>query len=201
LRLHLLVGEGHMAFNDSLFQLGMDLTRSSTTQTEDLVLRTPDVDTFDRSGGQVEGQDEKFAGTHLIIDLFGAKRLDDVSHIEATLRQCAEVAGRTVLHMTLHRHGPKGFAGVAVLEGGHITVNTRPEAGFAAVDVFVDGDAKPHLTVAVLTDAFSAADVVLKGHQRGAESATRGWNIEAPVPTLTRLQRPTPRLVRTKRVA
>jgi S-adenosylmethionine decarboxylase len=174
-----------MAFNDSLFQLGMDLTRSSTTQTEDLVLRTPDVDTFDRSGGQVEGQDEKFAGTHLIIDLFGAKRLDDVSHIEATLR----------------RHGPKGFAGVAVLEGGHITVNTRPEAGFAAVDVFVDGDAKPHLTVAVLTDAFSAADVVLKGHQRGAESATRGWNIEAPVPTLTRLQRPTPRLVRTKRVA
>jgi S-adenosylmethionine decarboxylase len=190
-----------MAFNDSLFQLGMDLTRSSTTQTEDLVLRTPDVDASDRSGGQVGVQDEKFAGTHLIIDLFGAKRLDDVSHVEDALRRCAAVAGRTVLHMTLHRHGSKGFAGVAVLEGGHITVHTRPEAGFAAFDVFVGGIAKPHLTVAVLTEAFEAADVVLKGHQRGAETATRGWNIEAPVQAPVRQTKPTPRLVRTKRVA
>jgi S-adenosylmethionine decarboxylase len=190
-----------MAFNDSLFQLGMDLTRSSTTQTEDLVLRTPDVDTFDRSGGQVEGQDEKFAGTHLIIDLFGAKRLDDVSHIEATLRQCAEVAGRTVLHLHLHRHGQTGFAGVAVLADGHVTVHTRPEAGFAAFDVFVGGDAKPHLTVAALSEAFSATDVVLKGHQRGAETASRGWNIEQPVERPVRQTKPTPRLVRTKRVA
>ncbi len=201
MRLHLLVGEGHMAFNDSLFQLGMDLTRSSTTQTEDLVVCSPVVDASARSGGQVDTQASKFAGTHLIIDLFGANRLDDVSHIEATLRDCAAVAGRDVLHMTLHRHGPKGFAGVAVLEGGHLTVHTRPEAGFAAFDVFVDGDAKPHLTVAVLTDAFSAANVVLKGHQRGADTKARGWNIENPAPTSVRLQKPIPRLVRTKRVA
>ena len=31
----LLVGEGHMAYDDTLFQLGMDLTRSSTAQKED----------------------------------------------------------------------------------------------------------------------------------------------------------------------
>ena len=33
--IYLLVGEGHMAFDDALFQLGMDLTRSSTAQKED----------------------------------------------------------------------------------------------------------------------------------------------------------------------
>ncbi|MGB7097182.1 MAG: adenosylmethionine decarboxylase, partial [Xanthobacteraceae bacterium] len=30
------------------------------------------------------------AGVHLIVDLHDAKRLDDIGHIEATLRRCVE---------------------------------------------------------------------------------------------------------------
>ena len=68
-----------MAFNDTLFQLGMDLTRSSTTQKEDL--GTPSSCSVELGAGNslsvsskefVERDGIKFAGTHLVIDLFGA---------------------------------------------------------------------------------------------------------------------------------
>ena len=49
----------------------------------------------------------RFAGTHLIIDLFGAKRLDDLKHINETLKRCVEVAGATLLHVHLHHFTPQ----------------------------------------------------------------------------------------------
>ena len=69
-----------MAYDDTLFQLGMDLTRSSTAQKEDFG-KAPGA----QNGEQVRGSREdrkdyfierdgvRFAGSHLIIDLFGAK--------------------------------------------------------------------------------------------------------------------------------
>jgi S-adenosylmethionine decarboxylase len=185
-----------MAFNDTLFQLGMDLTRSSTSQTEDLVAHASEAET----SHEVAAQDEQYAGTHLIIDLFGASRLDDAAHVEQAMRACARVAGREVLSLHLHRLDGGRLSGFAALDGGHMTVNAQAATGFAAFDVLVSGNAKPHLTVDVLRDAFEATDVVLKGHQRGIESVSRGWNIEAPKVAPVRLHK-TPRLVRTRRVA
>jgi S-adenosylmethionine decarboxylase len=187
-----------MAFDDTLFQLGMDLTRSSTTQTEDLVAHELPADTSNRFGGR-DTRDEQYAGTHLIMDLFGASRLDDAVHVEQALRACAAVADREVLSLHLHRV-PGGLTGFAALDGGHMTITARAGSGYAAVDMLVAGDAKPHLTVAVLKDAFAAADVVLKGHQRGVDTTSRGWNIEAPKAEPVRMQK-TPRLVRARRVA
>ena len=70
-----------MAYTDSLFQLGMDLTRSSTAQKEDhgqTALAAHD----DRKDYFIERDGVRYAGTHLLIDLFGAKRLDDLKHIK-----------------------------------------------------------------------------------------------------------------------
>jgi S-adenosylmethionine decarboxylase len=84
-----------MAFNDTLFQLGMDLTRSSTAQEEDR--RTAahvahqtyaQVAHDDRKDFFIERDGVRFAGTHLIVDLFGARRLDDLEHIKTTLTRC-----------------------------------------------------------------------------------------------------------------
>ncbi len=44
-----------------------------------------------------------------------------------------------------------------------------PETGYAALDVFMSGDADPNLTVPVLKEAFEADDVVVKTHLRGTE--------------------------------
>ena len=42
---------------------------------------------YDQEDHFVERDGMLFAGTHLIIDLWGASRLDDINHIEDTLRE------------------------------------------------------------------------------------------------------------------
>ena len=72
------------------------------------------------------------AGAHLIVDLHGAKRLNDIDHIEVTLRRCIEASRATLLHIHLHHFQPSGVSGVAVLAESHISIHTWPEAGYAA---------------------------------------------------------------------
>ena len=85
-----------------------------------------------------------YAGTHLIIDLVRAERLDDLEHIEHTLRRCVEVAGATLLHIHLHHFTPNGgVSGVAVLAESHISIHSWPEYGYAALDIFMCGQTNP----------------------------------------------------------
>jgi S-adenosylmethionine decarboxylase len=172
-----------MAFNDTLFQLGMDLTRSSTAQKEDLneTVRVahdiaPALEREDRKDFFIERDGVRFAGQHLIVDLFGARRLDDIKHIERTLKRCVEVAGATLLHIHLHHFTPNGgVSGVAVLSESHISIHSWPEADYAALDIFMCGHAKPHLAVDVLREAFCARDVLVKEHKRGEEMEQIAW--------------------------
>jgi len=168
-----------MAYTDSLFQLGMDLTRSSTAQKEDhgqTALGAHD----DRKDYFIERDGIRFAGTHLLIDLFGAKRLDDLKHIKETLKRCVEVAGATLLHIHLHHFTPNGgVSGVAVLAESHISIHSWPEAGYAALDVFMCGHADPHATIAVLETAFRPDRTVVKEHLRANSACERTWEIAA----------------------
>lgn len=164
-----------MAFYDTLFQLGMDLTRSSTAQEEDR-REAAQVAHEDRKDFFIERDGVRFAGTHLIVDLFGARRLDDIQHIKRTLERCVDVAGATLLHIHLHHFTPNGgVSGVAVLAESHISIHSWPEANYAALDVFMCGDAKPQNCVDVLREAFDAEDVVLTTHHRGSELEDRSW--------------------------
>ena len=171
-----------MAYQDALFQLGMDLTRSSTAQEEDVVAcdaravvskseislprQTAEIGRFqDRMGSGI-------AGSHLVIDLFGSLRLDDADHIERTLTRCADLAGAQVRHVHLNTGTPaEGVSGFAALNGGHISIHTDPETGIAALDIFVRGDIKSGRTVEMLEKAFSASRVVVREHTRGDEQA------------------------------
>ena len=155
-----------MAYTDSLFQLGMDLTRSSTAQKEDhgqTALGAHD----DRKDYFIERDGLRFAGTHLLIDLFGAKRLDDLKHIKDTLKRCVEVAGATLLHIHVHRHTDKGgVSGAAVLAEGHMSVHSWPETGYLALDAFMGRDARPDLAIDVAKEAFRPVRVAVKEHLR-----------------------------------
>lgn len=112
-----------------------------------------------------------FAGTHLLIDCWQASRLNDIAHIEATLRQAVSISGATLLHIHLHHFTPNdGVSGVAVLAESHITVHTWPERGYAALDVFMCGDTQPQLTIPVFAEAFCTDNIQMSSHQRG-----RSW--------------------------
>lgn len=113
----------------------------------------------------------EFAGTHLIADLWGAKRLDELDYMERTLREAVDAAGATLLHIHLHHFTPNaGISGVAVLAESHISVHTWPERDFAAFDVFMCGDAQPLKAIEVLERAFRPTATTLGEHLRGIVS-------------------------------
>lgn len=74
-----------------------------------------------------------FAGTHLIVDLWEASRLDEQRVVERAPRMAAEAAGATVLRLDLHAFPDTGgVTGVAVLAESHILIHTWPERAYAA---------------------------------------------------------------------
>lgn len=114
-----------------------------------------------------------FAGTHLILDFWGAKRLDDLKLMEQAMRDAVKCAGATLLHIHLHHFTPNGgISGVAVLAESHISVHTWPEKGFAAFDIFMCGDAEPEKAIPILREAFSPDSVNVGEHLRGTVLAS-----------------------------
>jgi len=111
------------------------------------------------------------AGVHLLIDLYEGEHLDDIDYIEAALRRCVDASRATLLHIHLHRFQPNGVSGVAVLAESHISIHTWPYSGYAAVDVFMCGDADPDKCVPVLQEAFAAKRIEVNEVRRGEEAA------------------------------
>jgi S-adenosylmethionine decarboxylase len=133
-----------MAFNDTLFQLGMDLTRSSPAQKEEFVAGSARVESGDRNTF-VERDSVRFAGSHLIIDLIGASRMDDRKHVDATVRRCLRASPPSVMSAQLVR---------------------TPSKGVATFDVFMANGSDAFDAVDQLRAAFGAREAVLKAHKR-----------------------------------
>jgi len=118
----------------------------------------------------IERQGRRYAGTHLLIDLYGAKRIDDPVYIEAALRAGAAAAGATVLHGHFHVFEPNGgVSGVLVLAESHLSIHSWPEAGYAAIDAFMCGACDPNRALPAIQDAFDAERVVLTELMRGQQ--------------------------------
>lgn len=156
----------------ALFQSGMDLGHPSTARTE-AFLSVTDGEAREYDPGPAKDHfivrdGVECAGTHLIIDLVGASGLGDMSLIDRALRECVEKAGATLLHIHLHHFTPNGgVSGVAVLAESHISIHTWPERDYAALDVFMCGDARPERCKDVLRKAFRPSEMRVKELLRG----------------------------------
>ncbi len=116
----------------------------------------------------VEKDGVRFAGAHLLLDLWGARNLRDPERIEAALEEAALAANATLLHSHFHQFGPDGgVSGVIVLAESHISIHTWPERDFAAVDIFMCGACDPYKSVPVLKDAFRPTSIHLSEQRRG----------------------------------
>ena len=108
-------------------------------------------------------------GTHLLADLSGiaAPRLRDCDALEHLLRAAASTAGAQVLHSHFHSFGAgMGVTGVVLLAESHISIHTWPECGFAAVDIFMCGAARPQLALDAIKDALQAPHCQLQSVRR-----------------------------------
>ena len=125
---------------------------------EDLVPR----DHFKTLGGV------RFAGTHLLLDMWGAGHLDDPERLGQAMRAATLAAQATLLQLHLHHFSlTGGVSGVAVLAESHISVHTWPEHNFAAFDIFMCGNAEPNRAAEALQAAMLPTRVVVTEQRRG----------------------------------
>jgi S-adenosylmethionine decarboxylase len=148
--------------NDAKMPVKGDAAPCEADSGEAGVPTAPNMDHFVNKDG------EYYAGTHLIIDLWEASRLDDLDHVRQTLIQAVTAAKATLLHIHLHHFSENGgISGVAVLAESHISIHSWPEIGYAALDVFMCGDSDPEETIPVLRKAFSPGRVDVNDVRRG----------------------------------
>ncbi len=109
-----------------------------------------------------------YAGSHFLVDFWGASNLTEPELIERTLREAAEACGATVLHAHVHGFSSNGgVSGVAVLAESHISIHTWPELDFAAFDIFMCGNCAPERALPVLRRVFRPEREQVDEHRRG----------------------------------
>ena len=149
---------------NALARLGMVSDFPSENQTTDITANAEVQKDY-----WIERDGQRFAGMHLLIDLWGATNLSEPDHIDRALREAAIVAGATILHSHFHHFTPNGgVSGVLVLAESHISIHTWPERNFAAIDIFMCGDCNPHLGIPVIEAAFKPARIDLDEQRRGS---------------------------------
>jgi S-adenosylmethionine decarboxylase len=113
-------------------------------------------------------------GMHVLLDLHGVSgaMLTDCPLIEQLLLDAAAAAGARVLGSRFHPFGPElGITGVLLLAESHISIHTWPEHGYAAVDVFMCGDARPMAAIALIRDRLGAVRSSVRKCPRGTGDA------------------------------
>ena len=156
---------------NALAQLGMVSDVPSENQTTIASLSPCDDSALLAEGRKdyfVERNGVHFAGTHLLVDLWGAANLTDPALIDTALRSAAIRAGATILHSHFHHFTPNGgVSGVVVLAESHISIHTWPERAFAAIDIFMCGACDPHNAIPVLEEAFTPKRLDIDEQRRG----------------------------------
>lgn len=81
-------------------------------------------------------------GLHAVIECRGEISKYNCDELALLLKRMAKAAGATVLGENFHDFGAGlGNTGVLLLAESHISVHSWPETDYAAIDIFVCGDA------------------------------------------------------------
>lgn len=127
-----------------------------------------DAETIPAKDYLVRKDGRAYAGSHVLIDFWGASNLTEPELIEMTLRKAAEACGATMLHAHVHEFSSNGgISGIAVLAESHISIHTWPELDFAAFDIFMCGNCAPERALPVLRRVFRPQRERVDEHWRG----------------------------------
>ncbi|CAM3972098.1 S-adenosylmethionine decarboxylase proenzyme [Bordetella tumbae] len=109
-------------------------------------------------------------GRHVLADLRGiaVPLLTDAEALQNALIQAAQHAGAHVLGAHFHHFGEQaGVTGVVMLSESHISIHTWPEHGFAALDIFMCGQAQPELALQHIREALRPGSEHVTSVERG----------------------------------
>lgn len=114
-------------------------------------------------------------GRHALLDLTTGDTalLCDAVGLRSVLARAAQAGQAQVLHAHFHPFGVgQGVTGVLLLSESHISIHTWPEHGFAAVDIFLCGEARIEAAVVVILAGLRANRHELRVLPRGPDDAT-----------------------------
>lgn len=115
-------------------------------------------------------------GHHVLLDLYGVEPapLARCALIESVLGEAARAAGARILGARFHPFGPgMGVTGVLLLAESHISIHTWPEHGYAAVDVFMCGNAQAMAAAMLIGERLAAARIEVRECVRGGDPLGR----------------------------
>jgi S-adenosylmethionine decarboxylase len=116
----------------------------------------------------VDRDGKRYAGRHLLIDMWGAMNLDHLEVVRNAILDSVNACNANLIDLTLHQFTPNGgITGAAVLSQSHLCIHTWPEESFVAIDLFVCGLNDPTLILPVLQAAFRPDKVEVSEHKRG----------------------------------
>jgi S-adenosylmethionine decarboxylase len=155
-----------MAYQDALFQLGMDLTRSSPAQEEDTAVAARVVP-VDRD--EVSSAPASFRPVS--VDLVGAGELSSVRAVERAVAKALSFGKAKLIKADLKRAPKTGaIIGTVTSTGGRVTVEAWPSTGYIAIDLA--GTIRPEIVLTAFADAFDAREAVLR-RQRTSQDGAR----------------------------
>jgi S-adenosylmethionine decarboxylase len=112
-------------------------------------------------------------GRHLIAEFWGGQGLANPDFLKSLLITAAASSGATVIDTKIHHFGEEqGVTGVALLAESHISIHTWPEHGYSAIDVFMCGEADPHVAVETMRRVIEPKLVQLIEHHRGVRQSS-----------------------------
>lgn len=110
----------------------------------------------------------KFAGTHLIVELWNGRNFSSLRKIRMILKDSVKACGATLLKINLHKFSSTGgISGVAIIKESHLSIHTWPEYKYAAVDIFVCGDVDPYKAIPTLKKGFRPDKIQIAELKRG----------------------------------
>ncbi|UWQ20768.1 adenosylmethionine decarboxylase [Jannaschia sp. W003] len=114
-------------------------------------------------------------GRHLLLEHWGGRGLRDAALLERSMRAAAREAGAHILGAHFHPFEGGGVTGVLLLAESHVTVHTWPEHGYAALDLFMCGEAPVERAADVL-------DAMLAPERSERRTLARGYRNQASQP-------------------
>lgn len=110
----------------------------------------------------------KYAGVHLIIELWDGKFFSSLTKIKEILKNSVKACNATLLKINLHKFTPYGgISGIAVIKESHISIHTWPEYKYAALDIFVCGTVDPYQAIPVVKNGFKPKNIQITELKRG----------------------------------
>ena len=109
----------------------------------------------------------QYAGTHLFVDMWGAKATDDETAIRQSVLQAVQESDATLLKMESSSFGEHaGVTVFAILAESHICVNTWFEERMVAIDVFFCAGLDPYRCIPALQAVFEPERMEVNEHKR-----------------------------------